>query len=455
MTRPLLVIPDAQKILEKALPDGSEEALALQFSSEHADTLRFVAKWGKWLIWDSKCWRVDETLAVFNRVRATCRAAASTEQRSPAAAIRLASGGTVAAVERLARADRRHAATHEQWDADPWLLNTQAGVVDLRTGTVRAAQRTDYMTKITATEPGSDRHLWNAFISRITGRDEALADFIQRMCGYALTGSTREHALFFLWGTGANGKSVFINTISGLLGDYAKTAPVEAFIASNGEHHPTDLAGLQGSRLVTAVETEDGRCWAESKLKALTGGDRIAARFMRQDFFEFVPQFKLVIAGNHKPGLRSVDESIRRRFHLIPFTVTIPENERDPELAEKLRNEWPGILGWMIEGCLAFQHDGLKPPDAVRDATGEYLASEDTLARWMEDCCIQLPNCSQTSAALFASWRTWCEQNQEYAGSHKRFSQNLEERGFNREHGRSGNRFVGIGLRVEGGPERE
>src|SRR5262249_4902153 len=150
-----------------------------------------------------------------------------------------------------------------------------------------------------------------------------------RLLGYALTGLTIEHALFFLYGTGANGKSVLMSTVAGILGSYHRTAPIETFTASTSERHPTDLAGLRGARLVTAVETEEGRRWAESKIKALTGGDRIAARFMRQDFFEFTPQFKLVIAGNHKPGLRSVDEAIRRRFNLVPFTVTIPKAERD------------------------------------------------------------------------------------------------------------------------------
>ena len=188
------------------------------------------------------------------------------------------------------------------------------------------------------------------------------------MTGYALTGSTQEAALFFLYGTGANGKTVFCNTVSGIHAAYAAVAPMETFIATKGERHPTDLAGLRGARLVTAVETEEGRHWNEAKIKALTGGDKIAARFMRQDFFEFVPQFKLVIAGNHKTGLRSINEAIRRRFNLVPFTVKIPEDERDERLTEKLRAEWPGILQWMIDGCLDWQADGLRPPEAVREA---------------------------------------------------------------------------------------
>ena len=205
---------------------------------------------------------------------------------------------------------------------------------------------------------------------------------------------------------------------------------------------------MQGARLVTAVETEDGRCWAESKIKSLTGGDRIAARFMRGDFFEYVPQFKLVIAGNHKPGLRTVDEAMRRRFNLLPFTLTIPPSERDFELGEKLRTEWGGILGWAVEGCLMWQREGIHAPRAVVDATSQYLAAEDTLQRWIEDRC-ELSNAVWTPAAvLFGDWQSWCAVNQEHAGSQKKFSAVLEERGFASERTRTARGFLGIGLRV-------
>src|SRR5215831_3277307 len=204
---------------------------------------------------------------------------------------------------------------------------------------------------------------------------------------------------------------------------------MSAFTASSSEQHPTDLAGLRGARLVTAIETEDGTRWAESKIKSLTGGDRIAARFMRQGFFEYVPQFKLIIAGNHKPGLRSVDEAIRRRFNLIPFTVTIPPEERDHELDHKLRAEWPGILAWMIKGCLEWQRIGLAAPKTVTDATAAYLEAQDALAAWMDDQCERNPNAWERSAALFASWKAWAERSGEYAGDTKRFRDRLETRG--------------------------
>jgi len=318
-----------------------------------------VAAWGRWLHWTGTLWKYDDTLKAFDLVRAVCReAAASCNNDKVAAAI--ASAKTVAAVERLAKSDRRLASTTDQWDSDPWLLNTPKGTVDLRTGRMRHHDQRDYITKTTAVGPGGECPIWLAFLTRVTGGDTALEAFLQRMLGYSLTGDTSAHALFFAHGHGANGKSVCIDTAAGILKDYHATTPIEAFTVSTTDRHPTDLARLRGARLVTAVETEEGRRWAESRVKALTGGDRIAARFMRQDFFEFTPQFKLLIAGNHKPGLRSVDEAIRRRFHLVPFAVTIPAAERDLRLSEKLRAEWPGILKWMIAGCLDWQRDGLQ-----------------------------------------------------------------------------------------------
>jgi putative DNA primase/helicase len=173
--------------------------------------------------------------------------------------------------------------------------------------------------------------------------------------------------------------------LRGIFGTYHTTAPIETFTLATSTQHPTELAGLMGARLVTAIETEEGRTWAESKLKSITGGDEIAARFMRQDFFRFVPTFKLMIAGNHKPRLRSVDEAIRRRFHLIPFAVTIPEADRDKDLSEKLKPEWSAILRWMVDGCLKWQEIGLSPQQAVIDATAAYLETEDTIATWIEE----------------------------------------------------------------------
>ena len=244
-----------------------------------------------------------------------------------------------------------------------------------------------------------------------------LAEYLQRIAGYSLTGSTQEHAMFFLYGLGANGKTTFLNAITQAAGDYHRTAPIETFTASSIDRHPTDLAGLRGARLVTAVETEEGRRWAESRIKLLTGGDKIAARFMRQDFFEYIPQFKLIIAGNHKPTLRAVDEAIRRRLNLIPFTVTIPPDERDENLPEKLKAELPGILSWMIEGCVSWQERGLAPPSIVSDATAAYLEAEDAISAWIEEAGERDPNAWEKSNDLFASWKMWAEKTGEFVVS--------------------------------------
>ena len=432
-------------------PTFSDEALALHFAEIHASDLRYVAAWNKWLLWDGTRWAFDSTLATWDEARKICRAAAAKCNRAKLAAA-LASSKTVAAVINLARSDRRLAATVEQWNTDLWVINTPGGVIDLRTGKMHPHCTTDYITKITAVTPDYNcpTPLWLAFLKIVTGGDTELIAFLQRMSGYALTGSTEEHALFFHHGIGANGNTTFIKTISGIVGDYHKTAPIETFIASHTEHHPTDLAGLHGARLVTSIETEEGRRWAESKIKTLTGGDEISARFMRQDFFEYTPHFKLVIAGNHKPSLRSVDEAIRRRLHLIPWNVVIPSDERDKKLGEKLCTEWPGILVWMIEGCLQWQQIGLAPPEAVTKATDAYMEAEDALTAFIDEQCIRDPNAWERTTTLYAGWKAWAEKSGEFVGSMKRFLQTLETRGTSYgvtyERSKTGRGFRGLRL---------
>ncbi len=428
-------------------PAFSEENLALQFATRHAGDARFVAAWNRWLLFDGAQWKFDETRETYSLARKLCREVASTANKSRDAKT-LASAKTRAAVVSLAGEDRRLAASVDQWDANPWLLNTPAGVVDLRTGKMREHRPGDYMTKMTTVAPDAAclTPLWSKFQATVTNHDAGLQAFKARMYGYGLTGSTEAHALFFLYGTGGNGKGVEIKTVTGILGNYCRTASMETFIASNVEQHPTDLAGLRGARLVTAVETEEGRRWNEAKIKAMTGGDTISARFMRQDFFDYVPQFKLAIAGNHKPSLQSVDEAIRRRFNLVPFTVTINKAERDPQLAEKLKAEWPGILQWMIDGCVQWQAQGLAAPEAVTKATDEYLAAEDVITAWLDESVVRDPNAWEATKALFASWKASAEKAGEYIGTMKRLAQNLSDRGFvpDRRHGGRG--FKGIKL---------
>jgi putative DNA primase/helicase len=229
-------------------------------------------------------------------------------------------------------------------------------------------------------------------------------------------------------GKGANGKTTLLKVLTTILGDYHQSTPIETFTESKQDRHPTELADLHSARMVTSVETEEGRRWAESRIKQLTGGDEVKARFMRQDFFKYTPQFKLVIAGNHKPGLRSVDEAIRRPVNLVPFAVTIPPEERDRRLNEKLEPELPGIFAWMIRGCMAWRERGLDPPESVTAATQTYLAEEDAVAAWMDERCDFDPQGWTKISDLFRSWTEWATAAGEYVGGMKRFSQVLDNR---------------------------
>jgi putative DNA primase/helicase len=424
-------------------PHLSEEELALEFAAQYAECLRHVALWGKWLMWTGSVWMFDETRKAFSLARQICREAALTANKA-ATQRAIASAKTRAAVVSLAGDDRRLAATHEQWDQEPMLLNTPDGIVDLRTGTLLPATPDEYMTKMTAVAPGGACPLWRKFLKTVTGNDADLEKYLQVAAGYSLTGLTSEEVLLFLFGHGQNGKSVFIRTISGVLGTYHTTAPIETFLDSPTDRHPTELAGLRGARIVTAAETEQGRRWSETKIKTLTGGDRVAARFMRQDFFEFVPQFTLWIHGNHKPGLRTVDKAIARRLKLLPFTVTIPDNKRDNGLGEKLKDEWSGILAWMIEGCLVWQREGLVAPKVVLDATEEYLNSENTIEAWIEACCARDPQAWTGTTSLFSSWKNWAEENGEFAGGLRKFVGMLETQGFDQIRRNNARGFVGL-----------
>jgi len=422
------------------LSPAAEESLALAYADRHAHELRYVAAWGRWMRYDGTRWDFDDTLHAFDRARAICREVAL-ECGSPKAARAVASAKTVAAVERLAKADRRLAATADQWDTCAWSLQDDCMTIDLHTGIARDSVSTDYITKkaaCAATPNGTPHPLWTAFLDRITAGNADLQAFLQRYCGYATTGITSEHKFVFAYGTGANGKSTFINTIAAIFGDYATIADMGTFIATSSERHPTDLAKLRGARLVVAQETQKGRRWDETKIKALTGGDRITARFMRQDFFDFDPTFKLFIVGNHKPRLHTVDEAMRRRLLLVPFTVQIPLAERDPNLLQKLKPERPAILRWCINGCLEWQRIGLAPPAIVQDATAAYFADQDTLQQWLDECTYDAgPLAFIRTSDLFASWKTWNDERNLKPGSANGLSEALIDRGYekNREGG--------------------
>jgi P4 family phage/plasmid primase-like protien len=252
---------------------------------------------------------------------------------------------------------------------------------------------------------------------------------MQRAAGYALTGETREHKLLFAYGTGRNGKSVFLNTLVHILGDYARRAHATTFLSTNGEKHPTDLAGLAGARLVVGSELPKGKSWDESAIKDLTGGDVVTARFMRGDFFDYRPQFTLMIAGNTMPSFRGVDEALRARVVLIPFTVTIPPERRDPMLADKLQAEAGQILTWAIEGALEWQQHGLRVPERVAAASKDYLDGEDTLGQFLEDETVESHGAWLQTGDLHLRFRQWCERQGIMPWTSHSLTKAMKERG--------------------------
>lgn len=382
--------------------DRTENGLARWLADVHADAWRYVPGRG-WLAWSGSCWEPDRTARILELCRQLSEKAAWGQPEPDRR--RLLAERTIRAVERLARSDPRLATGVADWDRDDMLLNTPGGVIDLRTGVVSPNDPGLQMTRITAAAPGRTGGRWLDFVARVTGGDTDMACYLQRVAGYCLTARTDEQAFFFLHGSGANGKTVFLDVLAAILGNYARTAPLDTFMATRGDRQQNDLAGLEGARMVIATETEAGRPWAEARIKAITGGDRIAVRQLYREFFETVPGYKLLIAGNHRPRLSGGGAGMVRRLHLVPFDTVIPEQERDGQLREKLLAERDGILGWMLEGCRAWQDGGLRPPQRVRDAVAGYFDAEDFVVEWIDEDCVRGTNFHATTAELYASWR--------------------------------------------------
>ena len=441
---------------------GNAERLVRQ----HGADLHYVYAWDKWLVWDGRVWRIDDTGEVERRAKQTVRAiyaeaadAETAEARKALAGHAKSSEGRarIEAMISLARSEPGIAITPEQLDADPWALSTLNGTLDLRTGELREHRREDHITKLTPVEydPDAAAPTWAAFLERILPSEELRA-FVQRAVGYSATGDTSEQCMIINHGGGANGKSTFQEAIAAALGDYAMRAPTEMLLAKRTSGIPNDVARLKGARFVAASETEEGRRLAESLVKDLTGQDTITARFMRAEWFDFEPTHKLWLSTNHKPEIRGTDTAIWRRIRLVPWTVTIPPAQQDKKLAAKLRDELPGILAWIVQGCLEWQREGLRPPDEVRRATGRYRAEMDVLAAFIDEECVVSDHATATAKALYSAYKAWCDENGEKPETQRRFGGRLKERGFENGKITSGPhkghiQWYGIGL--IGGPE--
>ena len=443
----------------------TERWLADEVVRRIGDRIRYAAEMGKWLVWDGHRWQLDNVALVLHEITSALHAIGQkmfaehqgqeTEHAAAREVRRIETTRMRNDVAALVRADPRIAVGLASLDANPWVINTPAGVVDLHTGNISQATPDMLITKMTAVGPDTTKEapLWKKHLREVTQGDQELEDYLQRFAGYALTGSVREQAVLFLWGSGTNGKSVYVNALKEAMGDdYVATAAMDLFTASNFERHSTDIAGLRGKRLVTASETQEGRRWDEQRLKQMTGGEAITARFMRQDNMTFVPQFKLLFLGNHQPKLRDVGPAIQRRLHMAGFTYQVPPEKIDLDLGEKLKTELPQILSWMIEGALRWQTLGkLNPPQAVRAETEEYFEAQDAVGDWIADALERDADAETEPAHLFESWREWAGRNGEKSpATPQALSATLKSRGFKRgRRADSGRRAIFHGLRIK------
>jgi putative DNA primase/helicase len=425
----------------------------------HGQDIRYSHALKRWFAWGEKHWAEDDSGAVMRHAKATARAIYGEAERAATPdhakaiakhAMTSQSAQRLKAMVELAQSEAGIPISPNDLDQDPWLLNVANGILDLRSGELRKHRRKAYLSKLApvAYDPNALCTTFLAFLDRIMGGDQALIDFLQRAAGYSLTGDTSERVVFILHGIGRNGKTTFVEALRSPLGhDYTARASTDTLLARRFEQIPNDLAALRGKRFVSASEVNQGRRLDEAKIKDITGGDSITARFMRGEWFDYKPQFKLWLSTNHKPVIRGTDEGIWDRIRLVPFDVRIPEDEIDRSLGQKLREEAPGILAWMVDGCLQWQERGLDPPEKVSTATQTYRTEMDLLGEFLADRCVLAAHTTAKVGDLYTTYSVWARENGEEPITKNAFGRQLTERGFTQKRATGGERWwQGIGI---------
>lgn len=413
---------------------------AERFAEQHAGRARYCWSTGDWLTWRGTHWTADATGEVFRRATKTTRNIYREAARTKDDAKRAALAGWAKASEArskldamtaLARSREGVAIAAADLDRDRWLFNCRNGTIDLRTGELRKHDPADLITRCSPAKYGPDAESprWHKFLFRIFAGDVELIRFVQRVLGMCLSGDVREQLLFICHGQGANGKSVLLDTVTHLLGDYAGSAAPDLLVAKKHGEHPTELADLQGRRMVVASETESGAPLRLQLVKRLTGDATIKARRMRQDYFEFPRTHKLLLQTNNRPRVNEDTEAVWRRLRLIPFNVVIPLEERDPDLLRKLEAESAGILAWLVRGCLDWQREGLGEPEAVQAATADYRDESDPLNDFLADCCELFANAWTHTADLRQAYERHCERTGAKPLGKHNFSASLKRHG--------------------------
>jgi P4 family phage/plasmid primase-like protien len=431
---------------------------ALRVHAVAGGNFHHVADSGQWLIWDGFRWTPDRDGKMVRLFLNVMEGAASQgigmENRKAGEALvkhamRCRDNAKVTSGLTMLKSVQGVTISANDLDADPWVIGTPSGLIDLRAGKTITPDRRLLVTKSIACDydPDATCPTWEDVIHTATAGDDELIRFLQCSIGYTLTGSTREQCLLFLYGLGANSKGTVVETVKSLLGDYAITAPESLFTVDRNSSATNDIARLAGCRMACASELDENTAFAESRIKSLTGGDTITARFLHREFFDFRPSHKFWISGNHKPTVKGTDDGIWRRMRLVPFVVTIPPEKRDLNLGDKLRTELPGILRWAIEGCLIWQREGLNTPRCVTQATADYRASEDVVGQFLEDATTTDQDDQVLKSSLFESYAGWAEKHGiKRPLTATALNRKLEERGFEQKKIKGGRYWRGISL---------
>ena len=428
-----------------------------RFCTDHGDTLRWFPAIEKWLCWDGRRWKPDEVGFALNCAKATARKihqeAAECEDEDRRKKISgwanlSSSASRLEAMLKLAKPDL--AITIEDLDRDQFKINCLNGTVDLHTGELKPHNRGDYITKLApvAYRENAPAHRFNRFLSETFQDSAGLIEFVQRAFGYALTGSVSEQKLFVLYGGGQNGKSTLINAIRDVMGEYAQeTDPCLLIARRQAGGANEDVARLRGIRLATTVETNEDVFLDEARVKQLTGGDRITARYLYGHFCEFEPTHKLFLITNHKPRIKSQAMAMWRRIKMIPFDACVSESKKDKDLPDKLREEREGIFLWLVSGCLQWAKEGLPEPSEVENATRSYKVDEDRLARFIDERCIIAQTAQSEVSSIRRSYNEWCIEAGEIPLSRTVFNHRMEEKNFVPKRNNSGRFWTGLKLR--------